>query len=320
VTIASPPDDATTTGGAEGKRVRSFDFRRPNKLSRDHVRNLLIVHETFARQVTTLLSSTMRAVSSVSVRSIDQVTYDEYVRHTPNPSHLSVLAVAPLPGVALLQLPVRFVLTAVDLMLGGHGRHAPPDRPLTEIETALIRTVIDRALHELTYAFEAVMKLEPSVVLHESNPQFAQIAAPTDMMVAVRLKLMIEGVEADGAICYPYALLQPVLDAFEAHTGHHDRLHAEVEKDRAQVAARLHDVPVEMRVVFPPVMLSSNDIVELRIGDVVPLGRAVEAPMWGMIENLRVLDVRPGRRSKRLAAEVVDVPAPFPTPSFRSGE
>jgi flagellar motor switch protein FliM len=217
------------------------------------------------------------------------------------------LAVPPLPGVALLQLPVRFALTAVDLMLGGHGRHTPPDRPLTEIEIALIRTMIDRALRELAYAFEAVMKIEPAVVVHESNPQFAQIAAPTDMMVAVRLKLVIEGVEADGALCYPYAMLQPVLEGFDAHTGHHDRHHAEVEHDRAQVAARLHDVPVEVRVVFPPVALSSNDIVELNIGDVVPLGRAVDAPMWGMIENLRVLEVRPGRRNKRLAAEIVDV-------------
>jgi flagellar motor switch protein FliM len=302
--MTMPPD---TAAGTAGKRVRSFDFRRPNKLSRDHVRNLLIVHETFARQVSTLLSSTMRAVSSVSVRSIDQVTYDEYVRHTPNPSHFSVLAVPPLPGVALLQLPVKFALTAVDLMLGGHGRHAPPDRPLTEIEMALIRTVIDRSLHELAYAFEAVMRLEPSVVVHESNPQFAQISAPTDMMVAVRLKLVIEGVEADGALCYPYAMLQPVLEGFDAHTGHHDRHHAEVEHDRAQVASRLHDVPVELRVVFPPVALSSSDIVELTVGDVVPLGRAVDSPMWGMIENLRVLEVRPGRRNKRLAAEIVDL-------------
>jgi flagellar motor switch protein FliM len=298
---------ANSAASAADKKVRSFDFRRPNKLSRDHVRNLLIVHETFARQVTTLLSSTMRAVSSVSVRSIDQVTYDEYVRHTANPSHLSVLTVPPLPGVALLELPVRFALTAVDLMLGGHGRHTPPDRPLTEIETSLIRTVIDRALRELSYAFEAVAKVEPSVVLHESNPQFAQIASPTDMMVAVRLKLVIEGIEADGALCYPYAMLQPILEGFDAHAGHHDRHHAEVEQDRAQVAARLHDVPVEVRVVFPPVVLSSNDIVELNVGDVVPLGRSVDAPMLGMIENLRVLEVRPGRRNKRLAAEIVHV-------------
>jgi flagellar motor switch protein FliM len=301
---------AAATTGASGRKVRSFDFRRPNKLSRDHVRNLLIVHETFARQVTTLLSSTMRAVSSVSVRSIDQVTYDEYVRHTANPSHLSVLSVPPLPGVALLELPVRFALTAVDLMLGGHGRHTPPDRPLTEIETGLIRTVIDRALRELAYAFEAVAKLDPTVVLHESNPQFAQIAAPTDMMIVVRLKLLIEGVEADGALCYPYAMVQPILEAFDAHAGHHDRHHDEAEQDRAQVAARLHDVPVEVRVVFPPVALSSSDVVGLEVGDVLPLGRAVDAPMWGMIEKLRVLEVRPGRRNKRLAAEIVHVVSP----------
>lgn len=294
---------------ASGRRVRAFDFRKPNKLSRDHVRNLLIVHETFARQMTTLMSSTIRAVSSASVQSIDQMTYDEYVRHTPNPSHLSVLSVPPLPGVALLELPVKFALTAIDLMLGGHGRSTPPNRPLTEIEIGLMRTLVDRALRELTYAFEAIVKIEPAIVVHESNPQFAQISAPTDMMVVVRLRLLIEGVEADGALCYPYAMLQPVLEGFDGHAGHHDRNHTEVELSRAQVATRLHDVPVEVRVVFPPITLPSSEIVDLHVGDVLPLGRPVDAPMWGLIENLRVLEVRPGRRNKRLAAEVVHVHA-----------
>jgi flagellar motor switch protein FliM len=102
-------------------------------------------------------------------------------------------------------------------------------------------------------------------------------------------------------------MLQPILDGFDAHSGHHDRHHDEAEHDRMRVAGRLQDVPVELRVVFPPVALSSQDIVELEVGDVVPLGRPVDAPMWGMIENLRVLELRPGRRNKRLAAEVVDV-------------
>lgn len=294
---------------ASGRRVRPFDFRKPNKLSRDHVRNLLIVHETFARQTTTLLSSTIRAVSSASVRSIDQVTYDEYVRYTPNPSFLSVLSLPPLPGVALLELPVKFALTAVDLMLGGHGRNAPADRALTEIEIGLMRTLVDRALRELSYAFEAIVKIDPAVMVHESNPQFAQIAAPTDMMVVVNLRIVIEGVEADGALCYPYAMLQPVLEGFDGHAGHHDRNLAELEQSRAQVASRLHDVPVEVRVVFPPITLPSAEIVDLHVGDVLPLGRPVDAPMWGMIEDLRVLEVRSGRRNKRLAAEVVRVHA-----------
>jgi flagellar motor switch protein FliM len=299
----------TTPGDTTGKRIRSFDFRKPNKLSRDHVRNLLIVHETFARQFTTLLSSTMRAVSSVSVRSVDQVTYDDWVRHTPNPSHLSLLSVPPLSGVAILQLPTRFALTAIDLLLGGQGRAKQPERALTEIEIGLVRTLVDRALHELSYAFEVAAKIEPAVVAQESNPQFAQIAAPTDMVVAVRLKLVIEGIEADGALLYPYTMLQPVLEGFDGHNAHQDRHSGDVEHGRNRVATRLNDVPVEVRVVFPPVALSSNDIVELRVGDVVPLGRTIGAPMWGLIEDLRVLELRPGRRNKRLAAEVVAVVA-----------
>ena len=288
------------------RRVRPFDFRKPNKLSRDHVRNLSIVHETFARQLSTVLSSTMRAVSTVSVSSIDQLTYDEYVRHTPNPTHLSVLSIPPLPGAALLQIPVALALTAVDLLLGGHGRNAPTERPLTEIEIGLMRTLVDRALRELTYAFESIVRIEPAVVVHESNPQFAQITAPTDMMVVVRLNLRIESVEAEGSLCFPYAMLQPVLDGFAGHAGHHDRQLTEIEESRTRLAARLHDVPVELQIVFPQVTLASTEIVDLHVGDIVPLGRSIDAPIWAVIEGQRVTQVRLGRRNKRLAAQVID--------------
>src|SRR5690348_6991664 len=111
--------------GPQRGEVRPFDFRRPNQLNRDHLRNLQIVHETFARQFTTVLSSTLRAIAHVSVTSIDQFTYDEYVRMTPNPTFLAILATPPWTGTSAFQLPLKIALTAIDLLLGGHGKGVP---------------------------------------------------------------------------------------------------------------------------------------------------------------------------------------------------
>lgn len=291
-------------------QVRPFDFRKPNKLNRDHVRNLMIVHETFARQFTTVVSSTLRAVSSVSVAAIEQLTYDDYVNQTPDPSHLSILSVSPLPGLALLQLPVPLVLTAVELMLGGHGRTAYPTRPLTEIETGLIRTIVDRAMREMAYAFDSIAKIEPSVVQHESNPQFAQIVPPTDMVVVVWLDLKVERAADRASLCFPYAMLQPVLEAASSNAaGGRDRKRAEVAKSRARLEERLREIDVELRVQFPPITLSSEQVLDLAPGDVISLGHDISRPLWGVVDDQRVLEITPGRRGKRLAAQVTDVVA-----------
>ncbi|HSL57014.1 MAG TPA: flagellar motor switch protein FliM [Acidimicrobiales bacterium] len=287
------------------ERAREFDFRRPNKLSRDHVRNLQIVHETFARQLTTVFSSTLRAVSNVSVLSIEQLTYDEYVRDTPNPTHLTILSLPPLPGVAILQLPLGVALTIVDLLLGGRGGQAPTERPLTEIESGLVRTILDRALAELVYAYESVVELQPSVVGFESNPQFAQVAGPSDMTVVIILEIKLGGNEYMASICYPDTTLAPVLDTISASSNHAQIGRADADLARRRVADRLLDVPVELHVDFAPAHLRSTEILSLQVGDVLALGQAVDTTLTASVGGMPTFLVRPARSGKRLACQIV---------------
>lgn len=286
--------------------MRSFDFRRPNKLSRDHVRSLQIVHETFARQLTTLLSSSLRVVSEVSVLSIEQLSYDEYVRDTPNPSHLSILSIEPLPGVAIFQLPLSTAMTIVDLMLGGHGVGTGPERPLSEIERGLVRAVVDRALAELAYSFESITKITPEVIQHESNPQFAQIAAPSDMTVVVMFEVKMGREENVASLCFPYAALQPILDTIAQAAVHAQVSRTDSEAARQRIEARLLDVPVELSVQFDAASLTSGQILDLQVGDVLTLDHPVDVPLTAIVDGIQTFKVRPARAGKRLACQVVD--------------
>jgi flagellar motor switch protein FliM len=295
-------------------RIRSFDFRRPNKLSRDHVRSLQIVHETFARQLTTLLSSSLRVVSEVSVLSIEQLSYDEYIRDTPNPSHLSIVSIDPLPGVAIFQLPLSTAMTIVDLMLGGHGVGSGPERPLSEIERGLVRAVVDRALAELAYSFESITKISPEVIQHESNPQFAQIAAPSDMTVVVMLDVKMGREENVASLCFPYAALQPILDTIAQAAVHSQVSRNDSEAARKRLHARMLDVPVELKVEFDPATLTSGQIVDLEVGDVLTLNHHVDVPLTATVDGVKTFEVRPARAGKRLACQVVTTVGTDPTP------
>lgn len=303
---ATVPRPDTPERPPAAERARTFDFRRPNKLSRDHVRNLQIIHETFARQFTTVLSSTLRAVSEVSVLSIEQLAYDEYVRDTPNPSHMSILSVDPLPGVAVLQFPMSTAMTIVDLMLGGHGAASALERPLTEIEKGLLRTIIDRVLAELAYAFESVAEINPTVLGHESNPQFAQVAAPSDMTVVIMFDVKIGNESNVASLCFTYSALQPILDTIASATSHSQAGRHDLQVARERVADRLLDVPVELAVEFAPTSLTSSQILDLQVGDVVPLGHPTDVPLTGSVGGTVAFRVRPARSGKRLACQIVD--------------
>jgi flagellar motor switch protein FliM len=283
-----------------------YDFRRPNKFNRDHVRALQIVGETFARQFTTVLSTSLRAVSQVQLVGVGQLTYDEYVRETPNPTFLAALALEPLPGSSLLHVPLDVVMAMVDRFLGGTGEGEMPERPLTEIEAGLVRNLLDRVLRELAYAFEPLTPVAPRVIQFESNPQFAQITSTTDMVITLDFDVKVGHQGGQASLCVPFASLQPVLDEVSSTAMHASRGVRDKAAVRQAVQTTLDKAPVDVSVRFKPVQLSSAEIVELRPGDVLPLAHHVEVPLTVTIAGVDCFPARPGQRGRRLACLLVD--------------
>ncbi len=293
--------------------VVPYDFRRPNKFNREHQRALQIASETFARQFTTVLSTTLRAVSQVQVASVGQVTYDEYIREIPNPSYLAVLSLAPLPGTSLLHLPLPVVMTAVDRLLGGTGTGTAPVRPLTDIEDGLAKGLLARVLRELSYAFESLTPVDPQVLSQESNPQFAQVASATDMVVVLGFDVRIGSISGDVTLCLPFTSMQPVLDEVTASSFLSGREVADPTALRSAMADRIGDAGVTVAVRFGGVDLTSREVVELRPGDVVPLHHRTDRPLSVSVDGVDRFHAVAGRRGARLACVVVDPNQPART-------
>ena len=306
VASTTPVVHSSRTAGRHGGPPQPYDFRRPNKFSRDHVRALQIVSETFARQFSTVLATTLRAVSTVTFNAVEQVTYDEYVGSLPNPSHMVILSLSPLPGASILTMELPTALAAVDRMLGGTGDAGIKPRPLTEIEAGLMRGVLDRALRELDYAFESLVKVESRVMQIESNPQFAQIAAPSDMTLVMSFDIKISEQRAGMTLCIPFDSLQPVLETFETQSMFSGRDSTDPRVYMQQLQESMRAVPVEVHVKFRPVSLTSADIVDLEVGDVVPLHHAVSEPLVVTVGDVPCFAAVSGRKGKRLACLVVN--------------
>lgn len=312
VTSSSAPAGAPRTAGRLSRRSKGagpqpYDFRRPTKLSREHARTLQMTYETFARQYTTLLTSSLRAISQVSLLSIEQLSYDEYIAQIGNPTLLTMVTLDPLPGITLFEIPVDMALACIDHLLGGPGG-AQPQRQLSEIETVLFRGLFDRILGEFRYSFETVKKLEPKAGAIEYNPQFAQAAAPSDPMVVVSLEMKVGGQECIATMCLPFAAVMLALQKADEALALTPAERLSKELALRNLTGGLLGAKLPVVVRFGTTQMYPEQIVALEPGDVVTLDHPVNRPLTVSTAGITLAHAVPGNHGARLACLVVDPP------------
>ena len=292
-----------------------YDFRRPIKLSREHVRTLQIAFEAYARGCGTLFTTRLRVVSSVTLSSIEQLTYEEYVTALANPTVVAMVTIDPLPGTVLIEMSSSAAMTAIDHMLGGPGG-PQPERPLTEVEMPLLRGLLERMLGELRYGFETLVDISPKLREIEYNAQFLRAHQPGDAVVIAFLEMKIGTEECVASVCLPFNSILPVLEKQETiELTPSERMVREVA--HRHLTAGLSAAPIDVAVRFHPIRMRTDDIVDLRPGDVVPLGHPTSLPLEVTVNESVFAHAVPGNQGARLACLVVPSPTEAPSKEMR---
>lgn len=273
---------------------------------------LQIALEGYARQATNVLTSSLRTVSTVSLASIEQRSYGEYVESLGASTYMTLFSAEPVSGMGVLEMPVPAAMACIDYMLGGPGSPTQPNRPLTEIEGAVARTFIERLLGEMRYALEDVAAMEPVVVGVEYSPQFAQAAGVADVMVVATFDLGLAGTEHRMTLCLPFSGLLPHLVTAAAPTPVSDRERTQRAMSAALLHERFRDVPVDVCVTLRHSRLAPDQLGNLAVGDVIRLSHPAAAPLDVTVDDMVFAHATPGVRGKRLAAQVVAVPSDGP--------
>jgi flagellar motor switch protein FliM len=300
----SAPGRAGRPGRAAKTGPQPYDFRRPATLPREQVRAVQLACETFARRYSTLFTSTLRVVSHVTLVSIEQVTYEEYVAGLTTPTLMALIGMEPLPGTAILEFSLATAMVSVDHLLGGPGG-PQPQRPLSELEIPLLRGLLDGALEELRYALEPLAVVRPQLGAIEYNPQFVHVAGPQDAMVVASFEMRVgTAEECVATMCLPLAMILPSLteDPDVVLTPAQ-----RIDRDQAyrDMAAGLQHVPVEVAVRFIPMRMHPAELVSLRPGDVLRLEHPLTAPMEVRAAGLTFAHAVAGSQGNRLACLVV---------------
>lgn len=293
------------------RKIKVYDFKRPDKFSKDQIRTLYMLHESFARLLNTYLSTHLRTLVNVDVASVEQLTYQEFVQSVANPSFISVLGVPPLKGNIILEFDTAIAFAYIDRVFGGDGNTQMKTRVLTEIEDAVMRRFVTAAMNHFKDAWSNVTPMNPFLETTESNPQFMQIVTPSEMVVIITLQLRIGDTEGIMNICIPYLVLEPIMSKLTTTFWVASSISkSETENQVAIIQSKLEKTLVPFVVEVGEVQITVKEFLMLGFGDVLQLGTKVKDDLPCRIGSNAKFYCRPGTFGKKMAVQITRVVNP----------
>ena len=289
------------------RKIKIYDFKRPDKFSKEQLRTISNMHETFARLTTTSLSAQLRSLVHVHVESVDQLTYEEFLRSIPSPTTLAVINMDPLKGNAILEIDPAITFTMIDRLFGGNGNTgAKVSRDLTDIEQSVMEGIIVRILANMREAWTQVIDLRPRLGQIETNPQFAQIVPPSEMAVLVTLETKFAEVEGMINFCIPYLTIEPIISKLSSQYWFSSVRRSSTTQYLGTLKEKLATVDMDVVAEIGSIQLPIRDVLSLQKGDIVRLSNIrVGEPITLSVGNKQKFYCQPGVVGKKMAVQVI---------------
>jgi flagellar motor switch protein FliM len=295
-----PLTEAESRGAASRhpKTVEVYDFSRPTTLAREHSRVLEMAFETFARQWGTQLTAKIRVKTQITCVDVLMHTYDDYSASLPPSTAMVLCVLEGMESRAVIQFPITAALTWVSNMLGGHGSQEHLERSaFTPIEQGLVRHLMDNALEDLRYSFGSILSTPVELGSIQYNAQFAQAAAPSDLMIVALFTVKVGESTAEASMAIPAEVLMPHLNAGGAAKSAQD--------PKMLIEAQLANVPVDVSLELAPAVVKPGVILGLSVGDVLPIPHSTTTPFNVVVDGHRLARASAGTNGSRLAAVIV---------------
>jgi flagellar motor switch protein FliM len=307
--VAAAPEAGITVDD-QGRKIKTYDFNRPNRFSKDHMRTLEMLHEIFSRGFTASVAAYLRTVAEIKVVSVTQLPFREYTMSLPRPDCIFVLKMEPLDGSFLLEMNPELVLTLIDRILGGPGKAPTAPRELTLIEQSVIEKILNRGMEALQEAWLKVGHFQPKLTGYETTAQFVQIVAPSEITAVIEFEVKVNEVTGKMSMCIPYVVLEPIIGDLSAQkwfTVGKKESTAETVESLTKVMKETA-MPIVVRV--GTAQITVQEMLRLKPGDVIRLNTSPHNEIEVLIEGLVKLKGRPGVSAKKKALQVTKVYSP----------
>lgn len=299
--------DADQMQESEEKQVKNYDFNRPTKFSKEQLRTLEMIFEHYSRLVATNLPVYLRKNVQVTVASSETVTFSEFTNALANPVILGIINFAPLNGSILMDLATNLGYAILDRMLGGSGLPLEKSREFSEIELTIIQKILVMFTQLLRDPWKNVIEISPVMQRLETNPQFAQVIAPNDMIAIVTLNMKIGDVEGLMNICLPFITLEDVMDKLNTRFWFSTMQENHDENYEMYIESLIRKVDIPIRAVLGRSTISVNDFINLQVGDYIRLDSKVDEDMNVYVGNIKKFTALPGAEKDSYAVRITSV-------------
>lgn len=288
------------------KKVRVYDFKRALRFSKDQIRSISRIHENYARMLTTYFSSQLRTYVNISVTSVDQVPFEEFVRSIQKMTVLNVYSVEPLDGNLIMEVNPNIAYALLDRILGGKGNTINKNSNLTEIEKLLLRQFFEKAVYTLQESWASIAEIDPRLEDFEENPQFLQMVAPNDTVVVVSMTAAIGETTGMLNICIPHIILEPIIPKLSAHYW----MQAEKKNRDAtafnKMSKNLKQTDVEVKAILGESTIAINEFLTLKQNDVIALDQKIDLPLKLAVNNEVKFLVQSGKYKNKMSVQILD--------------
>ena len=305
--LSSGELDVEAITNVEEKPVRDYDFSRPTKFSKEHLRTLEIIFEHYGRLISTNLPVLLRKNAQVTVASSETVTFSEFTNALSNPSILGIVAFEPLGGSIIIDLATNIAFAMIDRMLGGEGEPINFSRDFSDIELSIIQKIMIMFTQLLRDPWRNVLDISPVLSRLETNPQFAQIIAPGEMIAVVTLNIRIGEVEGFMNLCLPFMTLEDVMDRLNTKYWFSTMQENKDEDAKENIEAMLKRVDIPVKAVLGTSQITVNDFMNLQVGDCIRLDARVDSDMNIYVGNIKKFTALPGASDDCYAVRVTSV-------------
>lgn len=288
-------------------KIKDYDFTRPAKFSKEHLRTLEIIFENFGRLVSSNLPAYLRKNVQVDVMNSEAVTYSEFSNALSNPVLLGIVDFAPLKGNIIIELASNLGFTIIDRMLGGLGDPLDKPRDFSEIELSVLERIFTVFVDLLRDPWKNVVEIHPRLERIETNCQFAQIISPSEMIAIVTINICIGNVEGLMNICLPFLTLEDIMDKLNTKYWFSTMKNKDEESYQEFIETAINKAQIPMKVVLGKSSVSVMDFINLQVGDIIKLDSHVNDELDVFVGNIVKFKALPGSGAENYAVKVTEI-------------
>ncbi|MCR4955982.1 MAG: flagellar motor switch protein FliM [Lachnospiraceae bacterium] len=289
------------------KQAKNYDFARPAKFSKEHLRTLEIIFEHYGRLLSTTLPAYLRKTIQVEIMNSEAVTYSEFSNALSNPVILGIVDFDPLKGNIVMELASNLGYAMVDRMLGGPGEPLERSRDFSEIELLIIERIMSITVDLLREPWENVIDLNPRLERIETNSQFAQIISPSEMIAIVTINIKVGDVEGLMNVCLPYLTLEEVMDKLNTKFWYSNIQTKSEATFKDNIASLINHAPMPIKAVLGQSVISVDDFINLQVGDIIRLDKHADDELSVFVGSIEKFKALPGSSGDKYAVQVTEI-------------